>query len=166
VVEHVAPFALPGEGGSERRDRRQVGAAQLSPGETTVGPVPHGTPGLTPRERLAARAGHYLAFTLLFLALYGGVVVALGRFPEPLLLAILVASFAKDLYDEVRLRRGGMPLGYAGIEHAPSNAVLIAMILGGVVTPVGTVGGVPVETLSLALATVDLLFDLSQDLRA
>ena len=128
--------------------------------------MPHGTPGLTPRERLVARAGHYLAFTLLFLALYGGVVVALGRFPEPLLLAILVGSLAKDAYDEVRLRRGGMPLGYAGIEHAPSNAVLIAMTLGGVIDPAGMVGGVSVETLSLALAAVDLVFDLSQDLRA
>lgn len=129
-------------------------------------PVPHGTPGLTPRERLAARVGHYLAFTLFFLAVYGGVVVAVGRFPEPLLLAILVGSFAKDLYDEVRLQRGGVPLGYAGIEHAPSNAVVIWLILGGVIDPTGVLWGVPVETLALALASVDLVFDLSQDLRA
>lgn len=128
--------------------------------------MPHRTPDLTPRERLAARTGHYLAFTLLFLALYGGIVVVLGRFPEPLLLGVLVVSLAKDLYDEVRLRRGGTPLGYAGIEHAPSNAVLIAFILGGVVDPTGTVGGVSVELVALGLAAVDLVFDLSQDLRA
>jgi hypothetical protein len=128
--------------------------------------VPHGTPGLTTRERLVARVGHYLAFGLLFLVVYGGVVLVLGRFPEPLLLGILVVSFAKDLYDEVRLRRGGMPLGYAGIEHAPSNAVLIAMILAGVIDPAGTVVGVPVEPVALVLAAVDLVFDLWQDARA
>ncbi|MEF8819945.1 MAG: hypothetical protein V5A31_13165 [Haloferacaceae archaeon] len=128
--------------------------------------MPHGTPGLTARERLVARAGHYLAFTLLFLAVYGGVVVALGRFPEPLLLGILVVSLAKDVYDELRLRRGGSPLGYAGIEHAPSNAVLIAFVLGGVIDPVGTVGGVSVASLALGLAAVDLVFDLWQDARA
>lgn len=128
--------------------------------------VPHRTPDLTPRERLAARTGHYLVFTLLFLVVYGGVVLRLGRFPEPLLLGILVVSLAKDLYDELRLRRGGMPLAYRGIEHAPSNAVLIAFILGGIIDPMGTVGGVSVETLALALAIVDLAFDLSQDLRA
>ncbi len=128
--------------------------------------MPHGSPGLTARERLAARGGRYLAFTLLFLAVYGGVVVGVGRFPEPLLLAILGGSLAKDLYDEVRLQRGGVPLGYAGIEHAPSNAVLIWLILGGVIDPLGALWGVPVETLALVLAAVDLVFDLSQDLRA
>lgn len=145
--------------------------------------MPHGTPGLTPRERLVARAGHYVGFTLLFLAIYGGTVYTLGRFPEPLLLGILVVSLAKDIYDEVRLRRGRMPLGYAGIEHAPSNAVLIGFVLAGVIEPAGTVGSVvgpavdvvdptgtvgdlSVESVALGLAVVDLLFDISQDLRA
>ncbi|WP_435064619.1 hypothetical protein [Halobaculum sp. EA56] len=128
--------------------------------------MPHGTSGLTVRERLVARAWHYVAFGVLSLAVYGGIVVLLGRFPGWLLLAILVGSLLKDVYDEYRLRRGRDPLGYAGIEHAPSNAVLIAFLLLDVIEPAGTVLGVSVESLALGIAVVDLAFDLSQDARA
>jgi hypothetical protein len=128
--------------------------------------VPHGTPGLGPRERLLARSVHYLVFGVLFLGLYGAVVRFTGGFPEWLLLAILGGSLLKDLYDEVRLRRGGQPLAYAGIEHTPSNLVLLVFVLLDVLEPTGTVLGVPVEPLVIGLAVVDTVFDLWQDARA
>jgi hypothetical protein len=126
----------------------------------------HGTPGLTPRERFRARLRHYLAYTVLFVLVYGAVRLLLGSFPVPLLLGILLVSLGKDVVDELRLRRGGKPVGYAGIEHAPSNAVLLLFVLSGFVTPAGAVGPVSVRTLVLVLAAVDLVFDLSQDARA
>lgn len=128
--------------------------------------MPHGREGLSPRQRLIARGWHYLAYSVLFLVVYGGVRLYLGRFPEWLLFGVLVASLLKDVYDEVRLRRGGQPLAYAGVEHAPSNAVLIGFILVGFVEPSGAVLGFPARDVALGLAVVDLLFDLSQDLRA
>lgn len=128
--------------------------------------MPHGTPGLSPRQRLVARGWHYLAYSVLFLLLYGGIRVSTGRFPEWLLFAVLVGSLLKDVYDELRLQRGGQPLGYAGVEHAPSNAVLIAFLLSGFVDPTGTVAGLPARDVALGIAVVDLLFDLSQDMRA
>lgn len=128
--------------------------------------MPHGTPGLGPRERLIARGWHYLGYTLFFLLLYGGLRVALGRFPRWLLFVVLVGSLLKDGFDEWRLRRGGQPLAYAGVEHAPSNVVLGGFLLAGVVDPAGAFLGVPARDWALALAAVDLLFDLSQDARA
>ena len=128
--------------------------------------MPHGTSGPSPGERLVAGARNYVVFGVLSVVGYGGVVIVLGRFPEPLLLGILVASALKDVYDEYRLRRGDGPLAYAGIEHSPSNAVLIAFVLTGVIRPTGTVLGVSVGTLALWLAAADLVFDLSQDARA
>lgn len=128
--------------------------------------MPHGTPGLSPRQRLVARGWHYLAYTVLFLVLYGGIRVWTGGFPEWLLFAVLVGSLLKDVYDELRLQRGGQPLGYAGVEHAPSNAILIAFLLSGFIDPTGTVLGVSARNIALGLAVIDLLFDLSQDMRA
>ncbi|WP_281381231.1 hypothetical protein [Halobellus ruber] len=43
--------------------------------------MPHGTPGLSPRQRLLARGWHYAAYAVFFLLVYGGVVVATGGFP-------------------------------------------------------------------------------------
>ncbi len=128
--------------------------------------MPHGTPGLSPRQRLVARGWHYLAYTVFFLAVYGGVRVVTGGFPEWLLFAILIVSLLKDVYDEIRLQRGGQPLAYAGVEHTPSNVVLIAFLLAGIVEPAGTVAGFPARDVALWLAGVDLVFDLSQDMRA
>ncbi|WP_154018486.1 hypothetical protein [Halolamina rubra] len=128
--------------------------------------MPHGTPGLTPRQRLVARGWHYLVYSVLFLVLYGGIRLVTGGFPEWLLFAVLVGSVLKDLYDELRLQRGGQPLGYAGIEHSPSNAVLIVFLLSGFVDPAGSVLGVPARDVALVIAVGDLLFDLSQDMRA
>ena len=128
--------------------------------------MPHGTSGLSPRRRLVARGWHYLGYSVLFSLLYGGIRVSTGEFPEWLLFAVLVGSLLKDVYDEIRLQRGGQPLTYAGVEHAPSNAVLIAFLLSGFIDPVGTVVGVPARDVALGIAVVDLLFDLSQDMRA
>lgn len=128
--------------------------------------MPHGTPGLSPRQRLVARGWHYLAYGLLFALVYGGVRLYFGEFPEWLLFAVLVGSLLKDVYDELRLRRGGQPLAYAGVEHAPSNAVLIIFLLTGFVTPAGAVLGFPASDVAVWLAGFDLLFDLSQDMRA
>lgn len=128
--------------------------------------MPHGTPGLSPRQRLVARGWHYLAYSVLFLLLYGGIRLSTGQFSEWLLFAVLVGSLLKDVYDEIRLQRGGQPLAYAGIEHAPSNAILIIFLLSGFIDPTGTVLGVPARDIALGLAVVDLLFDLSQDMRA
>jgi len=128
--------------------------------------MPHGTPDLSPRQRLVARGWHYFGYTVFFLLLYGGIRVSLGQFPEWLLFGVLAVSLLKDVYDEARLRRGRQPLAYAGIEHAPSNAVLIGFLLSGFVDPTGTVLGVGAREAALWLAVVDLLFDLSQDMRA
>lgn len=128
--------------------------------------MPHGTPGLSPRQRLVARGWHYLGYTVLFLLLYGGIRLSLGRFPEWLLFAVLVGSLLKDVYDEFRLQRGGQPLAYAGVEHTPSNVILIAFLLSGFVDPTGAVQGFPAHDVALGLAVVDLVFDLSQDMRA
>lgn len=128
--------------------------------------MPHGTPGLSARQRLMARGWHYLGYGVFFSLAYGGIRVYLGEFPEWALFAVLVGSLLKDVSDEVRLRRGGQPLAYAGIEHAPSNAVLIVFVLSGGIDPVGTVLGVPSRDVALWLAVVDLVFDLSQDVRA
>ncbi len=113
-----------------------------------------------------ARGWHYLGYGVFFSLVYGGIRVYLGEFPEWALFAVLVGSLLKDVSDEVRLRRGGQPLAYAGIEHAPSNAVLIVFVLSGGIDPVGTVLGVPSRDVALWLAVVDLVFDLSQDVRA
>lgn len=128
--------------------------------------MPHGTPGLSPGQKLLARGWHYLAYSIFFLLVYGGIRLWLGWFPVWLLFAVLVVSLLKDVYDEFRLQRGGQPLGYAGIEHSPSNAVLIGFLLTGVIDPAGTVVGFPARDVALWLAAVDLVFDLSQDLRA
>lgn len=128
--------------------------------------MPHGTPGLSPRQRLLARGWHYLAYTVFFLLVYGGIRVATGEFPTWLLFAVLVVSLLKDVYDEIRLRRGDQPLAYAGVEHAPSNVVLILFLLSGFVAPTGTVLGFPARHVALWLAGIDLVFDLSQDMRA
>ena len=127
--------------------------------------APHGTPGLSPGERLAARWLHYVAFGSLFAVAYGWLALA-GRFPPWLLFGLLAVSLAKDGYDEYRLRRGGRPLAYVGVEHAPSNVVLLVLLLGGLLDPVGALAGVSLWTWAVALATADLAFDLSQDLRA
>lgn len=128
--------------------------------------MPHGTPGLSRRERFAARLLHYAAFTLFFLLLYGGIRFWLGRFPKDLLVGVLVASLAKDLIDEVLLALGRAPLAYAGVEHAPSNAILLGFLATGVVEPTGSLSGVPVTYWAGGLAALDLVLDLSQDLRA
>ncbi|KAA9397866.1 hypothetical protein Har1130_06725 [Haloarcula sp. CBA1130] len=122
--------------------------------------------GQSARQRFIARLWHYLAFTVFFALLYAGISLWLGSFPDRLLLAILIVSVLKDLYDEYQLQHGGQPLAYANIEHSPSNAVLIAFILSGVIDPSGTYLGIPTATWALALAVGDLLFDLSQDARA
>jgi len=128
--------------------------------------MPHATPGLSPRQRLVARGWHYLGYTVLFLLLYGGIRLWTGGFPEWLLFTVLVGSLLKDVYDEFRLQRGDQPLGYAGIEHAPSNAILIVFLLSGFIAPTGTVFGFPARDVALGLAVIDLIFDLSQDARA
>lgn len=105
--------------------------------------MPHGTPGLSPRQRLLARGWHYLAYTVLFVVVYGGILATTGAFPTWLLFAVLVGFLLKDVYDEIRLQRGGQPLVYAGIEHAPSNGVLIVFLLSGLVAPTGSILGYP-----------------------
>lgn len=117
-------------------------------------------------QRLTARWRHYVAYTALFLVVYGGIRVVTGGFPTPLLFGLLVGSLLKDAYDELRLRRGRSPLAYAGFEHAPSNAVLLGFLATGVIDPPGTVAGVPAALLAGALAAVDLVVDLSQDARS
>lgn len=128
--------------------------------------MPHRTPGLSRRERVLARLGHYAGFTLLFAAVYAGVVRYYGRLPEGLLFGVLGASLLKDLLDEYRLRRGGRPLAYAGVEHAPSNLVLLAMLAAGYVDPAGSFAGISLLRWGLGLAAADLFFDLWQDARA
>ena len=128
--------------------------------------MPHGTPGLSRRERFAARLLHYVAFTVVFLLLYGGIRLWLGGFPAALLFGVLVVSLGKDLIDEVQLARGRPPVAYAGVEHAPSNAILLGFLATGVVDPAGTLAGVPAAYWAGGLAALDLVFDLSQDLRA
>ena len=128
--------------------------------------MPHGTSDLSPHERLLARGWHYLGYSVVFLLLYGGIRLSLGRFPVWLLVGVLVGSLLKDVYDERRLQRGRKPLAYAGIEHAPSNAILIVFLLSGFIAPTGSVLGVSTRDWTLGLAAVDLLFDLSQDIRA
>lgn len=76
------------------------------------------------------------------------------------------ASLAKDLVDEYRLQRGRAPVAYAGVEHAPSNAILLVFLATGLVDPAGAHAGVPLEYWAGGLAALDLVFDLSQDLRA
>lgn len=127
--------------------------------------VPHSTPGRRSDRRLVARWPHYVAFTALFGAAYGGLALA-GRFPRWLLFGVLLVSLAKDVYDEYRLRRGQPPLIYAGVEHAPSNVVLLALSLSGVLVPTGAFVGVSAWSWAVTLAAVDLVFDVSQDLRA
>ena len=124
------------------------------------------SPGPSPGERLLARTGHYAAFLLLFGVVYGGVVFANGGIPDAALFGILLASLLKDAYDEYRLRRGLGPLTYGGVEHASSNAVLLALLLGGYVDPTGAFAGVTARAWAVGLAAGDLLFDLSQDARA
>ncbi len=128
--------------------------------------MPHRTPGLTARERLAARAVHYVGYAAFFGLLYGGVRYGLGRFPDALLFGVLLGSVAKDLYDEYRLRRGRQPLAYAGVEHAPSNLVLLAFLATGVVAPSGAIAGVPAGHWAAGIAAFDLAFDLWQDSRS
>lgn len=129
--------------------------------------MPHGTPrDRSPHQKLVARGWHYLGYSAFFLLLYGGIRLTIGRFPEWLLFGVLVGSLLKDVYDEIRLRRGGQPLAYAGVEHAPSNVVLIIFLLSEFVNPTGTVLGIPTRNVALGLAVVDLLFDFSQDVRA
>lgn len=128
--------------------------------------MPHDTPGLAPHERLVARLWHYVAYSILFLLVYGGVRLSLGYFPDALLFGILIISVLKDVYDEYRLQRGGQPLGYAGFEHTPSNLVLIVFLAGGFIEPSGTFGGFTATEVAIGLAAFDLVFDLSQDLRA
>lgn len=127
--------------------------------------APHVTPGLSPTERLAARWLHYVAFAALFAIVYGGLALA-GRFPGWLLFGVLLVSLAKDGYDEYRLRRGGWPLVYAGVEHAPSNVVLLVLLLSGLLDPVGSFVGVSAWSWAILLAAGDLVFDVSQDFRA
>jgi hypothetical protein len=128
--------------------------------------MPHRTSNLTPGQRLAARLWHYVAFTVVFLLIYGGIIYELGYFPQRLLFGILLVSLAKDLFDEYRLLRGRQPLVYGGIEHAPSNVILIAFILTDLIILTGSFQAIPLETWALGLAGFDLLLDLSQDLRA
>jgi len=86
---------------------------------------------------------------LFFAALYAGIRIWLGAFPDRLLFAILIVSVLKDLYDEYRLQRGGQPLAYASIEHSPSNAVLIVFILSGIISTSGMYVGISADTWAL-----------------
>ena len=127
--------------------------------------APHATPGLTPTERLAARWLHYVGFGVLFAVVYGGLALS-GRFSRWLLFGVLFVSLGKDVYDEYRLQRGDPPLLYAGVEHAPSNLVLLVLLLSGLLDPAGSFAGVSAWSWAVLLAAVDLVFDVSQDLRA
>lgn len=128
--------------------------------------MPHRTPGLSPLERLAARGWHYVAYTIVFLLSYGGIRIGLGYFPDWLLFGVLIASLAKDLYDEYRLQQDRQPLAYAGVEHAPSNVVLLMFLRADIIMPTGTLAEIPASYWAAGLASLDLVFDLSQDLRA
>lgn len=128
--------------------------------------MPHKTPGLAPHQRLVARLWHYVAYSIVFLFAYGGVRFYLGYFPEVLLFGILLISVLKDLYDEIRLQRGSQPLGYAGFEHTPSNVILLVFLTVGVIEPSGMFSGFTATEWAIGLAAFDLIFDLSQDLRA
>lgn len=114
---------------------------------------------------MAARWPYYVAFTALFAAVYGWLALS-GRFPRWLLFGVLVVSLAKDVYDEYRLRRGDPPMIYAGVEHAPSNLVLLVLLLSGVLVPTGALLGASAWSWAVLLAAADLVFDVSQDLRA
>lgn len=127
--------------------------------------MPETTPG-SGASALSSRTRHYAAYAAAFLVVYGGIRLPLGRFPASLLFGILIGSLLKDLYDEYRLRTGREPLAYAGFEHAPSNAVLAAFLLLGVISPAGMFASVPLARWALGLAVLDLAFDLWQDLRA
>ena len=127
--------------------------------------MPQATPGLSATERLATRWHHYVAFGGLFAVVYGWLALS-GRFPGWLLFGVLFVSLTKDVYDEYRLRRGDPPLIYAGVEHAPSNAVLLVLLLSGWLVPAGAFLGVSSWSWAVLLAAVDLVFDVSQDLRA
>ena len=118
-----------------------------------------------PVADVAARWPYYFVFGTLFAVVYGGLTLA-GRFPRWLLFGVLFVSLGKDVYDEYRLRRGGEPLIYAGVEHAPSNVVLLALLLSGLLEPSGSVLGVSAWSWAALLAAVDLVFDVSQDIRA
>ena len=124
-------------------------------------PAPAGRPSARPLTRWP----YYLAFGALFAIAYGGLALA-GRFPRWLLFGVLLVSLGKDVYDEYLLRRGGGPLIYAGVEHAPSNVVLLALLLSGLLVPAGSFAGVSAWSWAVLLAAVDLVFDVSQDLRA
>ena len=126
----------------------------------------HRTTDGSASARLLGRIWQYAAFALLFGGVYGWFVVERGGIPDVLLFGVLVVSLAKDVYDEIRLQRGDGPLVYAGVEHSPSNAILLGLLLAGYVDPGGAFAGVAASTWAAGLAAFDLLFDLSQDLRA
>ena len=127
--------------------------------------MPNARPGRPATGRLAARWRHYVAFGALYVVVYGGLALA-GRFPRWLLFGLLLVSLGKDLLDEYRLRRGGGPLVYAGIEHAPSDVVLLVLLLAGTLVPAGSFLGASAWSWAVLLAAVDLVLDVSQDLRA
>ncbi|MFB6104309.1 MAG: hypothetical protein ABEJ57_04390 [Halobacteriaceae archaeon] len=81
-------------------------------------------------------------------------------------LLVLGVSLGKDLIDEVRMRRGGEPVAYATIEHTPSTIVLLALLLVGRVTFGPAIAGIDRQAITAAVGTVDLVLDISQDLRA
>ena len=128
--------------------------------------MPHRTTDGSPSTRISARLWHYVASGLAFGVVYGWFVVERGGVPDALLFGVLLVSLAKDAYDEIRLRRGDGPLVYGGVEHSPSNAILLVLLLGGGVDPTGAFAGVSAHAWAVVLAAFDLAFDLSQDLRA
>lgn len=114
---------------------------------------------------LARRTYYYLGFFVVFLGLYGGVVLVLEGFPDRLLFGVLLLSLAKDVVDEYLIWLGDKPVAYGRIEHNPSNLVLLLFLASGVVEPAGTVLGAPARGVAAALAFLDLALDGSQDLR-
>lgn len=77
-------------------------------------------------------------------------------------LAIVIGALTKDIVDELYKESGIIRSIYMVVEHNPFNFVLLAGIL---VTGEYTISPPWLMWLVVAIAGIDLLFDLSQDFR-
>lgn len=107
----------------------------------------------------------YAVSFLFFILFYGTILAIHGTLPRPLIGAVLLLAFAKDLADEWRMRHGGDALAYRRVEHNPSNVILLLLFATGTVPLTGATLGVSDRLLFPAVTAIDLLFDGSQDLR-
>lgn len=113
---------------------------------------------------LTQRTDYYVLWTAIFLIVYGGATTFL-EVPATVWLSIVVISLLKDIYDEIRIYRGGTPLAYADIEHNPSNILILVFIAVGIINPDGSTLRISNTVLIVAMSLIDLVIDGWQDLR-